>query len=74
MFDLDDIDLHSPEVENQMLEHFGDQFLGDALRIVQSKSFSPMDAELVHEAMCIIVAIYVRKVKIGEINKDKVLH
>lgn len=74
MVDLDDIDIHSPEIENRMLEHFGDQFLGDAMRIVQSRMYTPLDGPLVHEAMCIIVAMYVRKVKIGEINKDKVYH
>ena len=74
MFDLDDVDLHSPEIENQMLENFGDQFLEDAMRIVQTRCMNPLDGPAVHEAMCIIVAMYVRKVKIGEINQDKVYH
>ena len=74
MINLDDVDLFSPETENQILENFGDQFLVDALRIVQSGVFSPLDKEIAYEAMCIIVAMYIRKVKAGEINNDKVLH
>ena len=74
MFDLEEIDLTSSEIENQMLEHFGDQFLEDAMRVVQTRSFTPMDAPLIHEAMCIIVAMYVRKVKNGEINLDRTFH
>ena len=74
MIDLDDVDLHSPDVENQMLEHFGDQFLADAMRIVQSRSFSALDNEVIYEAMCIVVATYIRKAKTGEINKNRILH
>jgi len=74
MFNLEEIDLTSTEMENQMLEHFGDQFLEDAMRIVQNRCFTPLDAPVIHEAMCIIVAMYVRKVKNGEININKVYH
>ena len=62
------------QVENEMLENFGDKFLEDALRIVQTRTYSALDEPLIHEAMCIVVAIYTRKIREGEINQDKVLH
>lgn len=66
--------IETSEVENELLEHFGDQFLEDAIRIVQTRNFSELDAPVIHEVMCIIIAMYVRKVKNGEINKSKVWH
>lgn len=72
MQELQHID--SPEVENQLLESFGERFLEDAIRIIGTRTYTALDEPLVHEAMCIIVAMYIRKVKLGEINQDKVLH
>jgi len=66
--------IETPEVENQMLEHFGDNYLGEAMRIIQTRTYTETDEPLIHEAMCIVVAMYTRKVKLGEINRDKVLH
>ena len=74
MFNLDELDLISTEMENQMIEYFGDEFLVDAVRIMHNRAFTPLDAPLIHEAMCIVVAMYVRKVRNGEINQEKVYH
>lgn len=72
--EIEDLELMSPELEDHMLEMFGDQFIADAMRIIQTRNFTVLDGPLVHEAICIVVAMYIRKVKTGEINKDKVLH
>lgn len=67
--DIDDLDM-----ENELLESFGDKYIGNALRIVTTKTITPLDNEMVYEAMCIIVAMYMNKVNTGSINKDRVLH
>jgi len=72
--ELEDLEIVSPELENHMLETFGDRFIGDAMRIVQTKQFTVLDGPMVHEAMCLVVAMYIRKIKTGEINTDRVLH
>jgi len=71
MFEMDINDL---EMENELLEGFGDKYIGDALRIVTTKMITPLDNEMLYEAMCIVVAMYMHKVSTGSINKDRVLH
>ena len=71
MFEMDINDL---EMENELLESFGDKYIVDALRIVTTKITTPLDNEMMYEAMCIIVAMYMNKVNTGCINKDRILH
>jgi hypothetical protein len=76
MFELTD-ELHnidSLEIENQLIETFGDVFIIDAIRILGGNIDIPGDAAVIHEALSIVVAMYVRKIKAGEINKNKVYH
>ena len=74
MFEIEDSTLTNREVENLLIEKFGDRYLSEAMRIVSTKVILPFDSDMVYEAMCIIVAMYTQKVKDGEINKDKVMH
>lgn len=79
MFSINEIDYESlsishKEMDNQLLEFFGYEHLGDALRIIQTGRFTPKDADVIHDAMCIVMSIYVRKVKSGEINEDIRMH
>ena len=75
MFDMmDAIGISPIEIENQMLEQFGDEFLENAMSIVQTGRFTSLDAPAIHQAMCIVVSMYIRKIKNGEINQDKVWH
>jgi hypothetical protein len=67
--DIDDLDM-----ENELLEGFGDKYIADALRIVTTRITTPLDNEMIYEAMCIIVAMYMNKVNTGSINKDRTLH
>jgi hypothetical protein len=67
--DIDDLDM-----ENELLEGFGDKYIADALRIVTTRITTPLDNEMMYEAMCIIVAMYMNKVNTGCINKDRTLH
>lgn len=62
------------DVENVLFQDWGDKYIADALRIVATKTMGPLDNEVVYEAMCIIVAMYMQKVKDGKINQNKVLH
>lgn len=72
--DLEDLDLETEHIENELFENFADRFLTDAVRIVATKTIDPMDGELIHEAMCIVVAMYMHKVETGQINQNKVWH
>lgn len=72
--DLDVLNISHKEMDNQLLEFFGYQYLEDALRIIHTGHFTPKDAEVIHDAMCIVMSIYIRKVKSGEINKDIWIH
>jgi hypothetical protein len=74
MFELDTLlsSKEKLEVENMLLGQFGDKFLEDAVRIISTRTVTPFDDELVYEAICIILAIYTRKIHSGEINR--VLH
>ena len=67
-------ELDSSQIENAMLERFGDKFIEETMRLIQTRAYTPRDELLIHEALCIVLAIYTRKVKDGEINKDKVFH
>ena len=62
------------EIENEMLERFGDRFLEETMRVIQTRHYVDEDEPLIHEALCIVLAIYTRKIREGKINKDKVLH
>lgn len=74
MFEIKDSTLTNKEVENLLIEKFGDMYLSEAMRIVSTRVVLPFDDNMIYEAMCIIVALYSQKVKDGEINKDKVMH
>ena len=67
-------EFNSSEIENEMLERFGDRFLEETMRMIQTRTYVGEDEPLIHEALCIVLAIYTRKLKDGEINKGKVLH
>jgi len=60
--------------ENELLEYFGETHLLDAVRILASRQVTEKDAQLIHEALCIVVSMYVTKYNEGEIEKDAVLH
>ena len=66
--------LTSKEMENELLENFGNLYLRDAMRIISTKVVSVADDAMIHDAMCILVAMYTHKLKSGEINKGIVLH
>ena len=70
----EDIDFNCPEMENQLLASFGENFLLDAMRVVQTNSFTPLDGPMIHEAMCVIVSMYIRKAKNGELNQNRTYH
>ena len=77
MFDINDLaelELDMKDVENQLMENFGDRYLADVIRIVSTQQVTPFDADLVYEAMTVLLAIYTNKLKSGEINQNKVLH
>jgi hypothetical protein len=68
------MDIDDTDMENELLENFGDKYIADALRIVTTRTMTPLDNEIVYEAMCIIVAMYMNKISTGCINKDRTFH
>ncbi len=62
------------EIENTMFQNFGDKHISEAIRLVNTKIILPTDNDMIHEALCIIIAMYMQKIKDGVLNADKVLH
>ena len=74
MFELDDVDVEILSNDTELLETFAEKYLADAIRIIMTKAYTPLDSDLLYEAVCILTAIYMRKVKDGEIEQNKTLH
>jgi hypothetical protein len=73
-FELEIDQLEDIKMENELLQVFADNYLDKAIRIVRTKQISQLDEEMVYEGMCILVSLYMNKVRKGEMNTDKVLH
>lgn len=71
---IEELEFSVDEFENVLFESFGDKFINDAYRLVSTNTIVPGDEEMIYEAMCIIVSMYMQKLKEGSINKDKVFH
>jgi hypothetical protein len=74
--DIEDsgINLEDTDVENALFQDFGDKYIADALRVLTTKHVTILDRDMVYEAICIVVALYMKKVQDGVINQDKVMH
>lgn len=68
-----DLDTEHLSDENALFKAFGDRYIEDALRVVGTKFSTPADQEMIYEALCIMVAIYMKKVKDGDID-ERILH
>lgn len=74
MIDLNDKDLSVLDQEVQILENFGEKHLVDALRIIATRSASAADHELIYDAICIATALYMKRLKDGDIHADRSIH
>jgi len=72
VIDKDSIDIDWDD--NELLEKFADRFLNDSLRIITTRTHTPFDTELLYESVTVLIAMYMKKVKDGEINRDRVYH
>lgn len=72
--DLEDWGISHKEMDNHLLEQFGFDHIEDAIRILRTGIFTPADGEVIHEVMCIVLSIYSRKLRDGEINKNVKFH
>ena len=63
-----DKDMYTPltaeEMTTELIEKFGNTHLRDAMRIISTRTVTEFDDQMVHEAMCILVAMYNKEVKI----------
>jgi hypothetical protein len=74
MIDLNDKDLSVLDHENELLENFGEKHLTDALRIISTRSANSADHELIYDAICITTALYMKKLKDGEVHINRIYH
>jgi len=74
MVDLKDQDLAVLSHENEMLEDFAEKYLADAMRIIATRCAREEDHELIYDAICIATAMYMKKLKDGEVHKDRMIH
>lgn len=74
MIDLQDQDFSVTEQENEMLEDFAEKYLSDALRIISTRCATNADHELIYDAICITTALYMRKLKDGEVHTNRKIH
>jgi hypothetical protein len=74
MIDLNDKDLSILDHDSVIIEQFGEKHLADALRIISTRSATSADHELIYDAICIATAVYMKKLKDGEVHINRVYH
>lgn len=74
MVNLTDQDLATLDHENVLLEDFAEKYLADAMRIIATRSAREEDYDLIYDAICIATVIYMKKLKKGEVHKDRMIH
>jgi hypothetical protein len=69
------MDIENLGSENELLQTYADMHLQDTMRIILSKQSTPEDANLIYDALCLITAIYMKRIQSGEIHvTDRVYH
>ena len=67
------VNLTDENPEDELFRAFGDRYITDAVRVVATKFSTPDDQEMIYEALCIIVSMYMQKVQDGKIAQ-RVVH
>ena len=62
------------KLENRMLEEFADNHLQDAIRIITTRYTGIEDYELIYDAVNIVTAMYIKRLRAGECHNNRVLH
>lgn len=68
-----DVNLLAENPEDELFQAFGDKYIVDAMRVVTTKCSGIEDQDMIYEALCIIVAMYINKVNTGKIT-ERTLH
>lgn len=71
---MNELDVSSPDVINFMIEKFGDEYLESAVRVLSTNQLLPKDANMVTEALNLVLLMYNQRVKDNLINQDKAFH
>lgn len=74
MIDLEDKDLSILDREVELLENFGERHLADAFRIIATRSATTADHELIYDAICIATALYMKRLKDGEVHVNRTIN
>lgn len=67
------VNLTNENPEDELFRAFGDRYIEDAMRVVTTRLSVPTDQDMIYEALCIIVAMYMQKVQDGKIAQ-RVIH
>lgn len=62
------------QISEWALEGFGDRYLQDALRIVNTGIVLPSDKEMMKLSVSIVIGLYFKSITEGINNGDKVIH
>lgn len=61
------------QIETDLVENFSDHYIHDAHRVAVSKIIKPEDYQMMYDAVCVLVAMYMKKINEGLIE-DRILH
>jgi hypothetical protein len=68
MIDLNDKDLSILDHDSVIIEQFGEK------HFISTRSATSADHELIYDAICIATAVYMKKLKDGEVHINRVYH
>jgi len=74
MIESEIMEINTKALENELFEKFGDKYLEDIIRVVNTREFGAKDIPMVVESLAIVLTLYMNKVRDGELNRNKVKH
>ncbi len=73
-FNSEEFDFSPKELENHLIENWGDNHVEEAIRIASTQIILPQDNELIYQAVCIALTVYSNRLRDGKLNPDRRLH
>jgi hypothetical protein len=73
-FNTEEIDFNPKELENHLIENWGDNHIEAAIRIASTSIILPQDEDLMYQAVCIALTVYSNRLRDGKLNPDRRLH
>ena len=73
-FESDELKMLEAADEDAALEKFAELYLVDAMRIIATRFVTKEDADLLYDAVLLTTSFYLKKLKNGEVHKNRMLH